>query len=102
MRDLLVRAFLLMIKDEDVALGFAELQKLLVDGLPELFLLERSLGVRGGGGEVLDPLRVFVILGDGGGESLAFAAAALPLILRYIYDDAVEVGGELRKCSMPR
>src|SRR5258708_8154756 len=89
--DLLVAAFLLMIEDEDGPLDLAKALKLLFDGLLELAFLDLLLGVAVGVGKTVLPSGGLVGEGDVGS---VVAAAALPLVLRDIDGDAVEVGGD--------
>jgi len=96
--DLLITALFLMIKHQDGPFRFRKLQKLVIHGLPELFLRQRGLGIRHGIGKVLDPLGILILFAvkDRRGDILAFLAPPLPLILGNVYDDAVEIGGNLR------
>ena len=89
--DLLVSALLLMIEDEDGSLDLAKPLELLFDGLLELALLDLLLGVAVGVGEAVFPAGGVVGEGDVGA---VVAAATLPLVLRDIDGDAVEVGGD--------
>src|SRR5437763_6349705 len=89
--DLLVRAFLLMIKDEDGSFDVAEALKLLFDRLLELafFNLLLRVGVRVGQ----------AVFPSGGliGErnvGVAVAAPALPLVLSNIDCDSIQIGGD--------
>ncbi len=86
--DLLVAALFLMIKDEDGSLDLAKALELLFDGLLELALFDLLLGVAIGVGETILPAGGVVGEGDVG---VAVAAAALPLVLRDVDSDAVEV-----------
>ncbi len=93
--DVLVAALLLVEEDEDGALGVGELEKRVVDGLEGLVAGELLLGVRVVGGEGFDEGRgIFVGIISGGEGAIAVAAAALPLVLGYVEDDAIEIGGE--------
>jgi len=89
--DLLVAALLLMIEDEDSSLDLAQLLELLFDGLLELAFFYLLLGVAVGAGEAVFPAGGVVGEGDVGA---VVAAAALPLVLRDVDGDAVEVGGD--------
>ena len=89
--DLLVAALLLMIEDEDGSLDLAEPLELLFDGLPKLALLYLLLGVAVRVGEAVFPPGGVVGEGDVGA---VVAAAALPLVLRDVDGDAIEVGGD--------
>jgi hypothetical protein len=88
--DLLVASLLLMIEDEDGSLDVAEALELLFDGLLELALLDLLLGVAAWVRETVLPAGGVVGEGDVG---VAVAAAALPLVLRDVDGDSVEVGG---------
>jgi hypothetical protein len=89
--DLLVAALLLMIEDEDGSLDVAEALELLLDGLLELALLYLLLGVAVRVRQTVLPAGGVVGEGDVG---VAVAAAALPLVLRDVDGDTVEVGGD--------
>ena len=89
--DLLVGALFLMIKDEDGSLDVAEALELIFDGLLELSLLDLLLGVAVGVGETVFPAGGFIGEGD---VSAVVAAATLPLVLRDVDGDAVEIGGD--------
>jgi len=95
-RDVLVAALLLMIKDENGSLLVRELHESAVDGFEDLLALVELLGVGFVRGEGFDEGGGVVVGVFGGAETVgAILAAALPLILGDINDDAVEVGGEL-------
>src|ERR1700729_2396116 len=87
--DLLVAAFFLMIKDEDGSLDLAEALQLLFNGLLKLAFFYLLLGVAIGVGEAVFPAGGLVGEGDVG---VTVAAAALPLVLRDVNGDTVEVG----------
>jgi hypothetical protein len=89
--DLLVGALFLMIEDEDGSLDVAEALELLFDGLLELAFFYLLLRVAVGVGEAVFPAGGVVGEGDVGA---VVAAAALPLVLRDVDSDAVEVGGD--------
>ena len=89
--DLLVAALFLMIEDEDGSLDLAEPLELLFDGLLKLALFELLLGVAVGVGEAVFPAGGVVGEGDVGA---VVAAATLPLVLRDVDGDAVEIGGD--------
>src|ERR1700730_16037438 len=89
--DLLVAALFLMIEDEDGPLDLAELLELLFDGLLKLAFFYLLLGVAIRVGEAVFPAGGFVGEGD---VSAVVAAAALPLVLRDVDGDAVEIGGD--------
>jgi hypothetical protein len=89
--NLLVGALLLMIEDEDGALDVAEALELLFHGLLELAFFELLLGVTVGVGEAVFPAGGVVGEGDVGA---VVAAATLPLVLRDVDGDAVEIGGD--------
>src|SRR5580700_11885946 len=89
--NLLVGALFLMIKDEDGSLDLAEPLELLFDGLLKLALFELLLGVAVGVGEAVFPAGGVVGEGDVGA---VVAAATLPLVLRDVDGDAVEIGGD--------
>ena len=89
--NLLVAALLLMIEDEDGSLDVAEALELLFDGLLELAFFYLLLGVAVRVGEAVFPAGGVVGEGDVGA---VVAAAALPLVLRDVDGDAVEVGGD--------
>ena len=89
--DLLVAALLLMIEDEDGSLDVAEALELLFDRLLELALFYLLFGVAVRVRKTVFPARGVVGEGDVG---VAVAAAPLPLVLRNIDGDAVEVGGD--------
>jgi hypothetical protein len=93
--DVFVAALLLVEEDEDGALGVGELEEGAVDGFEGLTVGELLLGVGGWGGEGFDEVGDFLVGIEGGGEGVgAVAAAALPLVLGYVEEDAVEVSGE--------
>jgi len=88
---LFVRALLLMIEDEDGSLDLTEALELLLDGLLELAFFDLLFGVAVRVRETVLPA------GDVIGErdvGVAVAAAALPLVLRDIDGDTVEVGSD--------
>ena len=87
--DLLVGAFFLMIEDEDGPFDLTEALELLFDRLLELALFYLLLGVAIRVGETVFPAGGLVGEGDVG---VAVSAAALPLVLRDVDGDAVEVG----------
>jgi hypothetical protein len=89
--DLLVAALLLMIEDEDGSFDVAEALELLFDGLLELALLYLLLSVAVWVRETVLPAGGLVGERD---MSVAVAAAALPLVLRDVDGDAVEIGGD--------
>ena len=89
--NLLVAALFLMIEDEDGSFDLAELLNLLFDRLLELAFFYLLLGVAIRVGEAVFPAGGVVGEGDVG---VAVAAAALPLVLRDVDGDAVEVGGD--------
>ena len=89
--DLFVAALFLMIEDEDGSLDLAEPLELLFDGLLKLALFELLLGVAVGVGEAVFPAGGVVGEGDVGA---VVAAATLPLVLRDVDGDAVEIGGD--------
>ena len=98
--DAFVAALFLVVEDEDGALDFGEVEEGGVDGGDELGVGEELLGVAGvigevAAGEVFEPGGFgFVVEGGFGGDVLSFLAAALPLVLCDVDDDAVEVGGD--------
>ena len=94
--DVLVAALFLVEEDEDGAFRIGEFKKSAVDGLESLTLRELLLGVGSVGWEGFDERgEVFVGIAGGGEGVGAVAAAVLPLVLGYVEDDAVQVGGEL-------
>jgi len=80
-----------MIKDDDGSLNLAEALELLFDGLLEFALLYLLLCVAVWVWEAIFPCRGFVREGDVGA---VVAAATLPLILRDVDRDAIEIGGD--------
>jgi hypothetical protein len=99
--DGVVAEVLLVVEDEDGALGFGEGEERGVDRGLELGVGEKLLGGAGVGaervaGEIFEPLGggVVVLWCGWCSDELTFSAAALPLVLRDVDDDAVEVGGE--------
>ena len=89
--DLFVGALLLMIEDEDGSLDLTEALELLLDGLLELAFFDLLFGVSVRVRETVLPA------GDVIGErdvGVAVAAAALPLVLRDVDGDTVEVGSD--------
>lgn len=91
----------LVIEDEDGPLGLGKRKERGVHGGLELGVGEQLLGGAGVGaervpGKVLEPLAGGVIVRSQrcGGDELTLAAAALPLILSDVDDDAIEVGGQ--------
>jgi len=89
-RDLLVAAFFLMIEDQHRPLNFAEKLKLFFDGLLELLFFYPLLGIAVGVRQPILPGRRFVR------ERYVRAVVAppLPLVLRDINRDPVEIGGD--------
>jgi hypothetical protein len=99
--DGLIAAVLLVVKDEDGAFGLRERKQGRVDGMLELGVGQELLGGAGVpvqviARHVLEPVGGLIVLNGSRhrGDDLAVAAAALPLVLRYVDDDAVEIGGE--------
>jgi hypothetical protein len=80
-----------MVKDEDGSLDLAKALELFFDGLLELAFFYLLLGVAVGVGETVLPAGGVVGERDVGA---VVAAAALPLVLRHIDGDAVEIGGD--------
>jgi len=98
--DAFVAALFLVVEDEDGALDFGEVKESGVDGVDELGVGEELLGVAGVVGqvvarEVFEPGGFGIVVEGGlGGDVFALFAAALPLVLGDVDDDAVEVGGD--------
>jgi hypothetical protein len=78
-----------MIEDEDGSLDLAEALELLLDGLLELAFLDLLLGVAVGVRETAFPAVDVIGERDVG---VTVAASSLPLVLRDVDGDAVEVG----------
>jgi hypothetical protein len=97
--NLLVAALLLMIKDKDGPLHLAQALELLFDRLLKLALLYLLLSVAVGVRKTVLPAGGLVRQRD---VCVAVAAAALPLVLRHINGDAVEIGGDQRIAAKAR
>lgn len=80
-----------MIEDEHGPFHGTEQKEMVVEGVLKLLVGDLFFRVAIGMGEAVFPRGD--IVGDGD-ERLIFAAAALPLILRHVDGDAVEIGGE--------
>jgi hypothetical protein len=87
--DVFVAELFLMIEDEDGTLGFGELHEGAVDGFEDLLFGELLLGGGAGLGDGFDGIGGVVVGVEGRGVEVgAVFAAALPLVLGYVEDDA--------------
>ncbi len=89
--NLLIAAFFLMIEDENGSLDVAESLELLFDGLLKLALFYLLFGIAVGMGEPILPTGRVVGQRDVGA---VVAAASLPLVLRNVDGNSVEIGGD--------
>ncbi len=90
-RNLLVRALLLMIEDENGALNRTQPLELRFDRVLELALLQLLLGVSPGMLEPVFPARNFVGERD---MRANIPTPPLPLVLRYVHRNAIKIGGD--------
>jgi hypothetical protein len=91
LRNLLVTPFFLMVEHQYGPLHRAELLQLAFYRIPELPFGKLLLSVEAGMLEAAFPVALFFREGD---QGTVVTAAALPFILGYIGDDAIEVGAE--------
>ena len=89
--NLFVTALLLMIEDEDGSLDLAEALEFVFNGVLELALLQLLFGVASRVRQAVFPGGGLIRKRDVG---VAVTAAALPLVLRDVDGDAVEVRGD--------
>ena len=91
LRNLLVAPFFLMVEHQNGALHWAELLQLALYRIPELPFGKLLLSVEAGVPEAALPI---ALLFSKRHQGKVFAAAALPFVLGYVGDDAIEVGAE--------
>jgi hypothetical protein len=91
MGDLLVTSLLLMVEHQNSSFHRAELLQLILHRIPKLSLGKLLLSVGAGMWEAIFPVGLLVREGD---EGALVTAAPLPLILRDVGDDAIEIGAE--------
>jgi hypothetical protein len=91
MCNLLVAPFFLMVEHQNGPLHGAELLQLALYRIPELSFGELFLGIETGVWEAAFPV---ALLFSKRHQGKVIAAAALPFVLGYVGDDAIEIGAE--------